>query len=97
MDVIVRTHRIPSIRLLTQAMKKNQVMLEVDRYIEQLMREATSDELQLSEEKMQKYIGGLATLDTMLHMLQDELERGFRTIYLEAMEARAHFEKYIKK
>jgi len=46
---------------------------------------------------MQKYIDGLATLRTMLHMLQDELDRGFRTIYLEAMEARVHFNKYITK
>lgn len=79
LDVIVRTQRIPSIRILTQAMRKNQVMLEVDRYIKQLMREATSDYLQLSVENMQKYLGGPATLKTMLCMLQDELDRGFST------------------
>ena len=33
-DVIVRTHRIPSIRSLTQAIKKNLVLLEVDRDME---------------------------------------------------------------
>jgi len=48
MDVIVRTHKIPSIGTLTQAIKKNQVLLDVDRYIEQLMREAICDDLQLS-------------------------------------------------
>jgi len=30
LDVIVRTHKIPSIRTLTQSMKKNQVLVEVD-------------------------------------------------------------------
>lgn len=61
------------------------------------MREATSDDLQLSTKNMQKYIGGPATLRTMLCMLQDELEKGSRNIYLEAMEARVHFQKYITK
>lgn len=41
MDIIVRTHKIHSIRTLTQAMRKNQVMLEVTRYIEKLMNEST--------------------------------------------------------
>ena len=80
LDVIVRTHKIPLIRTITQAMRKNQVMLEVHGYIKQLMREATSDDLQLSTKIMQKYIGGPATLRRVLHILQDELDRGFRTI-----------------
>ena len=93
LDVIVRTHNIPSIRTLTQAMRKNQVMLEVKGYIEQLMCKATNDDLKLSTENMQKYIGGPTTLRIVLRVLQDELDRGFRTIYLEAMEARVCFSK----
>ena len=95
LDVIVQTHKIPSIRTLTQAMRKNQVMLDVNKYIEQLMRKTTSDDLQLSAKNMQRYISGPATLKTVLHMLQDELDRGFMTIYPESMEARVCFDKYI--
>lgn len=80
---------IPSIGTLTQAMWKNQVMLEVNKYTEQLMHEAISDDLmQLSKKNMQKYIGGLNNLRRMFCMLQDEMDRGFRTICTEAMEAR---------
>jgi len=46
---------------------------------------------------MKKYIGGLATLRVVLCMLQDELDRGFRTIYLETMEPIVCFEKYVTK
>lgn len=62
-------------------------MLEFDRYIEKLVREATNNDLQLSIEKMQKYISGPATLRTMLCILRDEMEKGSRSIYSEAMEA----------
>jgi len=37
LDVMVRTHKIPSIGSLVQTIKKNQVLLEVDKYMEQLM------------------------------------------------------------
>lgn len=96
-DVIVRTHRFPSIITLTQAMKKNQFLLEVNNYIEQLMWEATINDLQWSAENMQKYIGGPNTLKTMLGMLQDELDRGSWTIYPESMEVIVCFEKDITK
>ena len=46
---------------------------------------------------MQKYISGPTTLKTMLCMLQDELDRGFRTIYVEAMEVRVFLDKHITK
>lgn len=42
---------------------------------------------------MQKYIGGLATLNTMLHMLQDEIGIGSKTTCLDAMGARVHFKQ----
>lgn len=69
LDVIARTHEIPSIRTLNQAIKKNQILLEFDKYIDKLMREATNDDLQLSRENMQKYIGGPATLRKIFRML----------------------------
>jgi len=88
---------IRSIESLAQAMKKNQFLLEVNMYMEQLMREANSDDLQLNTENMQKYISGPATLETMLRMLQDDLDKGYRTIYPKAMEERVYFQKDITK
>jgi len=61
------------------------------------MCEAISDDLQLIIENMQRYMSGPATLRIMLHVLQDELDRGFRTIYSEAMEARVCFDKDVIK
>jgi len=37
--------------------------------MEQLRREATSDVLELSIQNMQKYIGNLVMVNSMLHML----------------------------
>jgi len=91
LHVIVRTHKIPSIGSLAQAIKKNQVLLEVDKYMEQLMRKATNNDLQLSAENMQKYISGPTTLRKMFRILQDELDKGSITICLEVKEPRIHF------
>lgn len=52
LDVIVWMHKIPCIGSLTQSMKKNQFMLDVNKYIEQLMSEATNDDLQLITKNM---------------------------------------------
>jgi len=90
-------HKIHSIRILTQALRKNQVMLDVDKYIKQLMCIATSDELQISIKNMKRYIIVPTTLKTVFCILQDELDRGFRTIYLESMEARVCFDKDVIK
>lgn len=61
--------------------------------MEQLRQEATNDDLELLTENMQKYVGGLVRVKTMLHMLQDELDKGSKTIYLEAMEERFCYQK----
>lgn len=42
---------------------------------------------------MQKYIGGLVVFKTMLCMLQAKLDKGFQTIYPQAMEATVHYRK----
>lgn len=78
-------------------MSKNKFMPDVDNYIEHLMHVATSDDLQLSVENMQRYISGLATIKKMLCMLQDELDKDFRTIYPESMKARVRFDKDVIK
>lgn len=57
------------------------------------MHVATNDDLQLNIENMKRYTTGLATLKKIFLMLQDEMDRGFRTIYLEVMEARVCFNK----
>ena len=89
----MQTHKIPSVGTLTHAMRKNQVMLDVDKYIKKLMCISIGDDLQINTKNIQRYIGGPATLHTMLCMLQDQMERGFRTIYPESMEERVHFNK----
>ena len=43
---------------------------------------------------MQKYSGDLVMVNAMLHMLQDELDTGSKTIYQEAIEERVHYKKY---
>lgn len=69
-------------------------MLDIEKYIEQLMCIATNNDLHHNAENMQRYISGPNTLSSVLCMLQDELDRGFITIYPEVMEARVCFEKY---
>jgi len=61
------------------------------------MRVATNNDLQLNTKNMQRYISGPTTLTTMLCMLQDEMDRGFRTIYPKAMDARASFNEDVIK
>lgn len=61
------------------------------------MHKASSDDLHLNAENMKMYIGGQSTLRIVLHMLQDEMDKGFRTIYPKAMEARVRFKKDVTK
>lgn len=47
---------------------------------------------------MSMYIIGLALLKAKLHMLQDDLDQGSKSVYLEAMEAIICFQKdFIKE
>lgn len=69
LDVLVRTHQIPSIGSLTKAKPKNQVLQEVKEYFEQLRQEATREDLELNAHNMQNFIGGLVKVKTMLLML----------------------------
>lgn len=61
--------------------------------MEQLRREATNDNLELIAQNMQKYIGGPVMVKTMLHMLEDELDKGSKTIYPKSMQARVRYQK----
>jgi len=95
---MVRKYGIPLIGILIEAKEKNQVRLELDTYFDHLMPMATNIYLQVSANNMKMYIFGLALLRTELHMLQDELDRGSKSVYPEEMEERVCFhEEIIKK
>ena len=93
MDVIVHAHEIPSIGTLIEGKAKSQVRLELDMYIDQLMHIATNADLQMSTETMHQYVVGLFALKTMMHILSDELDKGFKSVYPNATEARVQFQK----
>ena len=42
---------------------------------------------------MHMYVVGLVSLKTMMHMLSNELDRGAKSVYLDAMEAMVRFHK----
>ena len=91
MDVVVHAHAIPSFVTLTQAKTKAQVRLELDSYFDELMRIATSPDLPISADTMNKYVPSLATLNIRMRMLLDELEKGARAVYPDAMKERVRF------
>jgi len=52
MDVVVHAHAIPSIGILTEAKTNGQVRQELDSYFDELMRIATSVDLEISVDTM---------------------------------------------
>lgn len=92
MDVVVRTHAIPSIGTLTQAKINAHVWLELKSYFDDLMCITTSPDLPISADIMHKYVVGPTTLKTMMHILSDELTRGPWAVFPDAMEARVRFQ-----
>ena len=65
--------------------------MELDMYFDKLMCVATTADLQMSADTMHQYVVGLVALKTMLHMLSDELDRGAKSMYLDATKARVFF------
>ena len=59
------------------------------------MRIATSLDLPISADIMHKYVVCLAALKVMMHMLTNELDRGARVVYPDAMEARVRLQKAV--
>ena len=47
--------------------------------------------MDLSAQNMKKYNGILVMVNTMLHILKDELDIGSKTIYLDAIVERVRF------
>ena len=92
MEVVVHIHTIPSLGTLTQVKTKKQVQQNLDSYFDELMCITTNQDLPVSTNTMHKYLRGLATLRTMMHMLSDELDRGAQVVYPDAMEARLRFQ-----
>ena len=70
---------------------KAQVRLELDSYFDEFMRIATNPDFPISADIMHKYIVGPTTLKTMMHILSDDLDKGSRAVYPDAMEARVRF------
>lgn len=87
----MHTHAIPSLGTLTQEKTKKQVQQELDSYFDELMRISTSLDLPISGYIMCKYGSGMATLKIMMCMLIDDLEKGARVVYPNAMEVRFRF------
>lgn len=54
---------------------------------------ATNMDLQVNVDNMWRYIVDATLLRTRLRMLHDELEKGSKSIYPEAMEARVCFQE----
>lgn len=52
----------------------------------------TSPDLPISVDIMREYVAGLATLKKIMRMLIDDLDKGARAVYLDAMEARFRFQ-----
>lgn len=88
---MVRKYGTLSVGTLTKAKEKNQIRLDLNAYFDPLMLMATSTDLHVSVDNMQMYIVGLTLLKTKLCILHDELDRGSKSVYLEAMEARVCF------
>ena len=43
------------------------------------------------QDSMHHYVIGLTTLETMMRMLLDDLDRGDKLVYLDEIDARVHF------
>lgn len=56
---------------------------------------ATNAGLVISADTMHQYVTGPTTLKTMMCMLLDELDKGARAVYLDAIEERVCFQKYV--
>lgn len=86
-------HTIPSICTLTKAMSKNQVRIELDMYFDELMRVATNTDSEISAHSMHQYVIAPVALKTLMCMLADKLDRGARSMYMDATEARVLFQQ----
>lgn len=95
MDVIMHMHVIPSIGTPTKEKTKNQVRLELEMYFDELMHITTSTDLEINIDTMHQYLSSLTALKNMMRMLSDELDRGAKSLYPNAMESRVRFQKEV--
>jgi len=70
----------------------NKVRLELDSYFDELMHITSSPNIPISADIMHKYVAGPATLKIMMHMLPNELDRGARAVYPDAIGANVGFQ-----
>lgn len=59
------------------------------------MHIATIADLVISADTMHQYVVGTDALKTIMCMLSNELDRGAKSVYSDATEARDFFQKYV--
>ena len=84
MDVIAHMQAIPSIGTITEAKSKKQVQLELDMYFDELMHIATGTNLEINANTMRQYVASPFSLKNIMHTLSDKLDRGAKSMYLDA-------------
>ena len=67
--------------------------MELDMYFDELMHVATSADLEIGTDTMHQCVASPAALKTMMRMLTTELDRGAKSMYSDATEARVRFQQ----
>lgn len=91
--VLVKTHKIPSVGLLTKSKPRNQVRQRSKSTWSSWERFLPRNIWSWIDKHMHNYIGGLVQVRTMLFMLQTKLKIGSKTLYPDSMETRVRFER----
>ncbi len=60
-------------------------------YFYELMHTATNTQLEIIVDTMHQYVVVSTTLNNMIHMLSNELDKGAKLVYQDATEKRVHF------
>lgn len=92
LDFMVKTHKTPSVFLLTEAKQRHQVKQEIKEYLEQLRQIAPKEDLDMSRQNMQNYIDGPIQIRKMFLFLKRDVKTSSKSLYLDAMEARVPFQ-----
>lgn len=64
-------------------------------YFDDLMCIATSADLQMSGDTMENNVVGMTSINTIMHMLSDKLDRDAKSVHPDAMEVRVFFQNEV--
>lgn len=92
LDFLVKAHGIPSVGSLTKAKHRHQVSQEIEEYLEQLRQIATKEDLEMNRQTMQNYIDGPIQIRRMFLLLERDVKTRSKSLYLDDMEDRVHFQ-----